>query len=106
MIVEFEKEYLLDLYEHGKSNDKHHRFQPEVIRGYIKAINLLKTAPQLESLYPIRSLNFEALRGEKEGLCSVRANGKYRIEFTAHTTEFGDDKVTVCNIFELTNHYN
>ncbi|MEA4904731.1 MAG: addiction module killer protein, partial [Petrimonas sp.] len=28
MIVSFEKEYLRDLYEKGKTTDKKHRFQP------------------------------------------------------------------------------
>ena len=33
MNVEFEKEYLAELYEKGKTNDKKHRFQPQIING-------------------------------------------------------------------------
>jgi len=38
MIVTFEKEYLRDLYETGKTTDKKYRFQPDVIDGYVKGI--------------------------------------------------------------------
>ena len=30
MIVTFDKEYLKELYESGKTNDKKHRFQPDI----------------------------------------------------------------------------
>ena len=38
MVIEFEKEYLSELYYEGKCNDKKHRFQPQVIRNYVKRI--------------------------------------------------------------------
>ncbi len=31
MIVKFDKEYLSELFYYGKSSDKKHRFQPNVI---------------------------------------------------------------------------
>ena len=34
MIVTFEQEYLRSLYEKGKTDDKKHRFQPEIVRKY------------------------------------------------------------------------
>lgn len=36
MNVEFEKEYLAELYEIGKTTDIKHRFQPNVVNGYLK----------------------------------------------------------------------
>lgn len=104
MKVKFEKEYLAVMYQTAKSADKKHRFQPEVIKGYIKAINYLIQARNKEELFLYRSLNFESLKGEKKGLYSVRADKQYRIEFTL--TEYGDETImTICNIIELTNHY-
>lgn len=35
MIVIFDKDYLRELYETGKS-DKKHRFQPDIIKRYIR----------------------------------------------------------------------
>ena len=45
MQIEFDKEYLRELYQTGKTSDKKHRFQPQVIKGYKKAIDVLKVNP-------------------------------------------------------------
>ena len=104
MIVTFEYDYLRRLYEDGKSSDKRHRYQPDIIRRYQKAINFLKGSSSIEELWKIRSLNYEVLKGDKAGLSSVRVNDQYRVEFTV--TE-NDDKpiLTICNVVELSNHY-
>ena len=104
MIVTFEYDYLRKLYENGKSPDKKHRYQPDIIRRYQKAINFLKGSSSIEELWKIRSLNYEVLKGDKAGLSSVRVNDQYRVEFTV--TE-NDDKpiLTICNVVELSNHY-
>ena len=104
MIVTFEYEYLQKLYEHGKSPDKKHRYQPDIIRRYQKAINFLKESASIESLWRIRSLNYEVLTGDKAGLSSVRVNDQYRIEFTVSTNE-NKPVLTICNVIELSNHY-
>jgi proteic killer suppression protein len=104
MRVEFAKKYLLELYEKGKTADKKHRFPPEVIKGYAKAIYRLQEARTLEDLYRYHALNYKTLHGDKEGIHSIRANLQYRIEFTV--TKLEDEKVvTLCNIIELSNHY-
>ncbi|KAA6347539.1 Toxin HigB-1 [termite gut metagenome] len=104
MIVTFEKEYLRDLYETGKTTDKKHRFQPEVIKSYKQRIKTLQKANKIEDLFVINSLNYEVLQGDKQGISSVRVNLQYRIEFTV-TTDGVESIVTVCNILELSNHY-
>ena len=104
MIVTFEKEYLRDMYEMGKSDDKKHRFQPEIVRKYRYCINLMRRVPGTSALAKYNSLNFENLKGDKAGISSIRANKQYRIEFTV--TDNGIEAVaTVCNILELSNHY-
>lgn len=104
MIVTFEKVYLKSLYDSGRCTDKKHRYQPDIIRRYQKVIKFLKAAASIESLWLIRSLNYETLSGDKAGRSSVRVNDQYRVEFTVRTTE-KEPVVTVCNIIELSNHY-
>lgn len=72
MNIVFDKEYLSDLYFNGKTNDKKHRFQPEVVRSYQKAVVILANAERIEDLYVFKSLNYEVLVGDKKGISSVR----------------------------------
>ena len=104
MIVTFEEQYLEDLYKQGETGLKKYRFQPQIVRGYQKGIKFLIQAKRKEDLFPFRSLNFEALHGDKEGRFSIRANNQYRIEFTLSETK-EEPIVTICNIVELSNHY-
>lgn len=104
MLIEFDKDYLCELFEKGKTSDKKHRFQPEIIRGYRKCVMFLKRADSVEQLYPIHSLNYEALRGDKKGVSSVRINKQYRLEFSVRNV--GDEQiVTVCRLLDISNHY-
>lgn len=105
MAVTFDKEYLRVLYEEGRCSDKKHRYQPDIIRRYQKAVNFLKDASSIESLWLIRSLNYEVLEGDKAGISSVRVNDQYRMEFTV-TLNDDEPVLTVCNVTELSNHYN
>lgn len=102
--VTFDKTYLKDLYEKGKTEDKKHRFQPDIVKRYQQRIKTLTDAPRIETLYQIKALNYEVLSGEKEGISSIRVNDKYRIEFTVENV-FENQIVTICNILELSNHY-
>lgn len=103
MQIVFKQEYLSSLY-YNLSSDKKHRFQPEVIKKYVKVVNILKNARSVEDLFPFKSLNYEKLSGEKAGIESVRINGKYRLEFQTERIE-AQVIVTICNILELSNHY-
>jgi len=104
MIVAFEKEYLRDLYEQGKTDDKKHRYQPGVIRKYKYCIDILREANGIEALYRINSLNYEVLKGDKQGISSIRVDRQYRIEFTVTNKDI-EPVVTLCNILDLSNHY-
>lgn len=103
MIVIFEKEYLMELYVSGKTKDKNHRFQPEIIKGYKKRIDYIKAVEKVEDFFKLPSLRFENLVGDKEGLSSIRVNDKYRIEFTVIERE--EPLISICSIVELSNHY-
>jgi proteic killer suppression protein len=104
MTVEFEKDYLRELYEKGKSSSKKFRFQPEVVKGYARAIYRLQAAKRLEDLYLYKSLNYEVLSGDKKGVHSIRVNLQYRVEFTV-SIHSGKEITTICRITELSNHY-
>ena len=104
MIVTFDKDYLRDLYENGKTADKKYRFQPSVIDGYVKGIYYLQGVAKPEDLYKYRSLNYEVLKGIKKGISSIRATKKYRIEFTVKDDGV-ETVVKICNILRLSNHY-
>ena len=42
MTVTFKETYLQELYVSGKTCDKKHRFQPQIITKYVKVVNLMK----------------------------------------------------------------
>lgn len=106
MEITFEKDYLKELYESGKSRSKKHRFQPRVVKKYIQAVDKLRVAKNIEELFPIKSLNYEKLIGNKKGLESIRVDDRYRIEFISSVEAEGSNTITVCSIIELSNHYN
>ena len=87
MNVEFEKEYLAELYEKGKTDDKKHRFQPQIVNGYLKC------------------LNYEKLKGDKKGLSSLRINDQYRLEFREITNAGNQAVIEICSLVDITNHY-
>lgn len=104
MEIKFEKKYLEELYLNGKTSDKKHRFQPQIIAKYRKTIDLLESLTVVEDLYRYHSLHYEVLVGDKAEIESVRVNDQYRIEFKT-TKVVSEIVVTLCNIIELSNHY-
>ena len=104
MFITFEETYLQDLNDIGKTGDKKHRYQPDIVRRYQKCIQLMKKVPDIESLAKYNSLNYEVLKGDKNGISSIRVNDKYRVEFTVRET-MEEPIIIVCNIIDLSNHY-
>ncbi len=91
------------LYTEGVT-DKKHRYQPQIIRKYIRVIDLMIELPNVTSLLNYNSLNYEKLKGDKAGLSSVRVNNQYRVEFEEHVKD-GENIATICDITDLSNHY-
>ena len=104
MEVTFDKIFLKELYEIGRTSDKTHRFQPEIIRKYIRIIDLMISQNDTMALLKYNALHYEKLKGSKVGLSSVRVNDQYRIEFEEKTVA-NQIIATICNITELSNHY-
>lgn len=105
MEVIFENEYLKELYEEGKTKNKKYRFQPSIINRYKRVVDTLKTVPNTEFLYKFNNLNYEKLQGDKKGVESVRVDKQYRIEFQSYEEERESDKIIICSLIELSNHY-
>ena len=104
MEIEFDETYLEELYLTGKTTDKNYRFQPQIVKKYRKTVDILESVVCVEELFRYNGLQYKVLHGDKEGLESVRVNDQYRIEFK--TTKIVSETVlTICNIKELSNHY-
>ena len=102
MVIEYDKDYLRELYEDGKCKDKKHRFDASVIKKYQKRIDTLMGATRVEDLFVFNSLNFEALNGKDS--FSIRIDYHYRLEFKIKK-EGNETVVTICTVLDITNHY-
>lgn len=101
MYIEYEKDYLEELYNVGKCKNKKYRFQKAVVTKYQKRIDTLMAATCIEDLFVFNSLNFEALDND---YYSIRIDYHYRLEFKIR--EEGTEKViTICTVTDITNHY-
>ncbi len=101
MIIEYEKDYLQELYDNGKCKNKKYRFQTSVILKYQKRIDTLMAATGIEDLFVFNSLNFEAL---DNGYYSIRIDYHYRLLFKLRK-EGTENVLTICIITDITNHY-
>jgi len=86
MEILFKEKYLQEMYRTGKTTDKKHRFQPDIIRRYIRVVDIMIGQPDTLGLRKYKGLNYEQLKGDKVGLSSVRVNDQYRIEFEEKKT--------------------
>ena len=104
MEITFDKQYLSELYYKGKCSDKRHRYQPQIVKGYIRCLNLLEAMLSMEEIFAYHSFHYEILKGDKQGISSMRVNDQYRIEFLVRQNN-SKSAITICNILELSNHY-
>ena len=105
MKIEFEQEYLRELYEEGKASGRKHRFQPQVIKQYIKTVDILRREPDPESLYQYKSLHYEKKEGDLHGIEAVYVNMQYRLEFRSRSEGTGTDVITICSLLYWSKHY-
>lgn len=104
MEITFAEDYLRELYYEGKAHNKKYRFQPQIIKKYIRVLDLMETLKSTEDFYRYKALHYEALVGDKKDRESVKVNDQYRIEFHSEVID-NERKITICNILELSNHY-
>lgn len=104
MEITFAEDYLRELYYEGKAHNKKYRFQPQIIKKFIRVLDLMETLKSTEDFYRYKALHYEALVGDKKDRESVKVNDQYRIEFHSEVID-NERKITICNILELSNHY-
>jgi len=101
MKVLFATQELADLYEESPDNiTGKQRIPHEVLRQYHKKVIILESISELRELYNFRSLNFEALKGDRKGQFSIRLNQQYRLIFTINRN--GELEIL---IIEISKHY-
>jgi proteic killer suppression protein len=104
MEINFDKKYLQELYEVGKTMDRKYKFPPDIVKRYQTRIRTLEKAFKIEDLFTINSLHYHVLGGDKQGISAIRVNDQYRIEFKTKQI-VSETVVTICDILELSNHY-
>jgi proteic killer suppression protein len=105
MEIKFNNQLLIDLYEGNKVTDKEFRSNPTLIKQYVKTINKLKSVNKIEELFKFAGLNYEKLKGNRNGQSSVRVNKQYRIIFEEIKNERAPFEVVLLGIEELSKHY-
>lgn len=102
MIVKFENEYLEKLFTGDPVKGKP-KFNDALIKKFKKTILILKNAESSIELSKFRGLKFEALKGSKKSLFSVRVDYGYRLEFKLENDIIQLTEIAI--IEELSNHY-
>ncbi len=101
MKVFFESDDLASLYEANPDRLKgKQRIPIAVVKQFQKKINILISITELNELYDFRSLNFEALKGDRKGQYSIRLNNQYRLLFRINKN--GELEII---IIEISKHY-
>lgn len=102
MRVYFATDDLRELYETPLSNLKgKQKYPQDIIKQYKKKVQLLIAIPKLENLLQFRGLNFENLKGDKKGQCSIRLNDQYRLILIP----MSEDRLQVVMVNEISKHY-
>ena len=101
MKVFFESEDLANLYEADPDRLKGKQKIPvAVVKQYQRKVNILISVTELNELNNFRSLNFEALKGDRKGQYSIRLNKQYRLLFKLNRN--GELEII---IIEISKHY-
>ena len=102
MQVVFKDKYLEALYE-GREVKGKPKYSEDVLDKFTFKVQFIENAESIKDLSKLRSLNFEALKGNLAGLYSIRVDKKYRLIFSIEK-----DKILVQDIIvieELSKHY-
>lgn len=106
MKITFNNDELQTLYTGGKASSKEFKSNPQVVKQFIKTVNLLKGATRIEQLTQFKSLRYHKLDDDRIGQSSVSVNMQYRLIFIEISSEEPPHEIELLRIEELTNHYN
>ena len=102
MQIRFNDQYLEKIYSNQAVKGKP-IFSEQVILQFKKTVLKIKYAESTIELRQQKGLHFEALKGDKKGLYSIRVNKQYRLEF-----KIENDIITLVEIIlieHLSKHY-
>jgi toxin HigB-1 len=102
MLIKFENEYLEKLFT-GEPLKGKPKYSDVVVVKFKKCVLMLKNIENSVELSKFRGLNFEALKGNKRGIYSIRVDYGYRLEFKL--TEDIIELKEIVIIEELSKHY-
>jgi len=102
MLVKFENDYLQKIYT-GEPIKGKPKFSDIVISKFKKCVLILKNIESSVELSKFRGLNFKALKGNKNGIFSIRVDQGYRLEFKLENDLIELTEIAI--IEELSNHY-
>jgi toxin HigB-1 len=102
MIVRFNNDYLEALFQDIDIPGKP-VFNVEVVKKFKKTILLLSLVDNVAVLRQFNGLNFELLKGDYSGFCSVRVDKKYRLILSFEGEEVLKAEALI--VEDLTNHY-
>ncbi|MBF8964057.1 type II toxin-antitoxin system RelE/ParE family toxin [Pontibacter sp. FD36] len=105
MEIKFRQQYLEDLYEGKKSKEKRFKSNQSLVNQYVKTVKKLEGITVFEQIYQLKSLNFEALSGNLQGLFSVRINDQYRLIFDIVRNTEPPFEVQLLELEEISKHY-
>lgn len=102
MTVKFKNDYLQKLYADEPLKGKPF-YSKEAVKKFKERILLMELIDGTKRLLEYKSLNFEALKGDRKGLFSIRTNKRYRLEFRIVNNYIQLEEIIL--IEELSNHY-
>ena len=103
--VSFHKDYLEDLYEGKTKKYKEFKSNPQLVKQYVKTVNILKSLTRIEQLYQFKNLNYEKKEGNLKGKSAVWVNKQFRIIFQETSSEGNSGIIDILELEELSKHY-
>jgi len=77
-------------------------FPAGAVKGYRKAMQIIRSAANERDLYSMRGLRFKKLKGDREGQYSMRCNDQYRLVIKLYGR--GDKKKV--QVIEIIDYHN
>jgi proteic killer suppression protein len=94
---------LLKLYG-GETPRRLRGLPPDVVKKFFAAIQLLRNANSIMDLRQFHGYNFEKLKGNLQGKCSMRLSSKYRLEMDVQWTN-PEQTIGIFTLTAISNHY-
>ena len=80
-------------------------FSRDVVKQYKKKVQILIGVESINDIKQFRSLNFEALKGDRRDYFSIRLNRQYRLIFSIEKEKDGDFRIDIVVLTEISKHY-